>query len=403
MALTDREARQAKPAERQYTMADGKGLSLLVTPKGGKWWRFRYRYGGKQRMLSLGTYPETSLKQARDKRDEARGLLDDGVDPSAHRKATRAAQAEATANTFEALAREWYESKHSAEVVAEHAERNLRRLEQYAFPTLARTPVREINPPEVLDALRRIVDQGKVETAHRVKALIGQVMRYAIATGRAERDPTPDLRDALPPSRPTHHAALVKPDEVAPLLRTIDDYGGQPATRAALRLAPMLIVRPGELRKAEWADFDMERGEWATTAKGGVPLVVPLPRQALDVLRELEPITGRGSYVFPSVRGKGRPMSNNTINAALKRMGYGDEMTGHGFRAMARTILVERLGFPVEIVEMQLGHRVRDVHGRAYNRTQWLEDRRSMMQTWADYLDSLKAGDANVVPLKGRR
>ncbi|WP_440995639.1 tyrosine-type recombinase/integrase [Arhodomonas sp. SL1] len=390
MPLTATQIRNAIPGDRTYRLTDEKGLTLLVTPQGAKWWRLRYRFAGKERMLSLGTYPEVSLKRARQKRDEARALLADGVDPSASRKAARAAQVEAMANTFEALAREWYQTKHSLEVVPAHAERNLRRLEQYVFPTLSRTPVREINAPEVLETLRRIVRQGKLETAHRVKALIGQVMRYGIATGRADRDPTPDLRDALPPSRPTHHAALVKPEDVAPLLRAIEDYGGQPATRAALKLAPLLIVRPGELRKARWADFDLDRAEWVTTAKGRVPLVVPLSSQARDILGELNPLTGRGIYVFPSVRGRGRPMSNNTMNAALKRMGYGDDMTGHGFRAMARTILVERLGYPVEVVEMQLGHRVRDVHGRAYNRTEWLGNRREMMQAWADYLDRLR-------------
>jgi len=294
-------------------------------------------------------------------------------------------------NTLEAVAREWWESVHRHRVVASHADRNLRRLEMHVFPMLGRRPITEISPGELLDALRRVEQTGTIETAHRVRTLSGQVFRYAVATGRAERDIAADLRDALRAATTKHHPAIVDPEEIGPLLRAIHGYGGQPTTRAALRLAPYLFVRPGELRKAEWKDFDLDAAEWNyTPSKGGDPLVVPLPTQAVAILREIQGLTGQGQYVFPSLRGRGRPMSDNTLNAALHRMGYQDNMTAHGFRAMARTVLVERLNYPAEYVEQQLAHAVRDATGRAYNRTTHLEQRREMLQAWADYLDGLR-------------
>lgn len=371
---------------------DGGGLFLHIT-KGGKYWRLKYRYGGKEKLLALGVYPQVSLQAARKSRDEAREWLIQGIEPSAHRRATKAAQVEAAANTFEFVAREWYEMLHRHKVVPAHAARNLRRLEIHAFPLLGRRPIAEITPGELLQVLRRVESKGHIETAHRIKTLCGQVFRYAIPTGRAERDISADLRDALRPAETKHHPALIKPEEIAPLLRAIESYGGHFATCAALRLAPLLFVRPGELRKAEWSHFDLNAGEWHyVPSKGAHPLLVPLPRQAVEILREMESLSGGGRYVFPSIRGKGRPMSENTINAALHRLDYKGKMTGHGFRAMARTVLAERLNFPAEYIEQQLAHAVRDANGRAYNRTTHLEQRRNMLQAWADYLDALRSG-----------
>ncbi len=376
---------------------DGGGLYLHVQ-RSGNYWRLKYRYHGKEKLLALGVYPEVGLQDARRGRDEARELLSQGVDPSAHRRARRTASARASADTMEALAREWWESVHRHRVVSSHADRNLRRLEMHVFPMLGRRPIAEISSWELLEALRRVQQIGHVETAHRVCTLCGQVFRYAVATGRAERDISADLRGALLPAETEHHPAILEPAEIAALLRAIDAYGGQPATRGALRLAPLLFVQPGELRRAEWDDFDLDAAagaEWQyTPSKGGNPLVVPLPRQVVTILREMESLSGRGRYVFPSVRGKGRPMSENTVNAALHRLGYKDVMTGHGFRAMARTVLVERLNYPAEYVEQQLAHAVRDPLGRAYNRTTYLEQRREMLQAWADYLEGLQQDGA---------
>jgi len=389
MPLTIKEIEAAKPKTRIYRLNDGNGLLLQVMPTGSKLWRMRYRYGGKEKMISLGPYPEVSLKDARESRDEKRRQLYSGVDPSEARRNKRWNAEVKSANTFEGAAIAWFEQKHRREVVPEHATRNWRRLQIYALPRLGKLPTIEITPPIVLSVLREIDDQGITETAHRVKSLIGQIMRYAIALGIAERDPTRDLRDALPPSKPKHHPAVTNPSDLADLLVSLNVYAGDPITRAALRLTPLLLVRPGELRSARWADVDFERQEWTVTAKGGVNHLVPLAPQAIEIIESLRPITGRSEYILESQRSRRRPISNNTINAALHRLGYRDVATAHGFRATARTLLVERLGYPVEIVEMQLAHRVRDVHGRAYNRTQWFDQRREMMRSWANYLDNL--------------
>lgn len=402
--LTDAQIRGASPAERTFKLADGEGMFCEVTPSGARRWRLKYRYGGKERLLSLGTYPGTSLAAARAKRDACRRQLDQGLDPSAERRREKAAQAASAASAFADVAREWYEHKHRAEVVASHAARNLRRLEQHVFPTLGRRPVAEITAPEVLEPLRRIERKGHIETAHRVKTLVSQVMRYAVATGRAERDVTADLRDALKAAKPNHHAAIVDPDELGGLLRAIDTYSGQPATCAALKLAPLVALRPGELRTLRWDCIDWDNAQATVVQKGGSDLIVPLSRQALEILREIEPLSGRGEFLFPSARGGGRPLSDMTINAALAHLGYGERMKAHGWRAAFRTLAVERLGAPVEIVEMQLGHRVRDVHGKAYNRTQWLTERAEWMQRWADYLDRLREQNkAKVLPMPERQ
>jgi integrase len=400
MALTDTAVRNAKPDGKTKKLFDARGLYLEVAPAGGKWWRLKYRFGGKEKRLSLGVYPDISLKQARERRDEARRLLAAEIDPSAHRKAKKAAQDERAGNSFEVVAREWY-GKHTSAWAESHGSRIIRRFERDIFPWLGKRPVAEITPPELLAVVRRIEGRGALETAHRALQNCGQVFRYAIATARAERDPSQDLRGALPPVKEGHFAAVTDPKRLGEILRAFDGYEGTLPVRCALRLAPLVFVRPGELRKALWADIDLETAEWRyEVTKTGTPHIVPLSRQATEILEEIHPLTGRSSYVFPSARSAQRPMSDNAILAALRRMGIPkDEMTGHGFRAAARTILDEVLGFPPHLIEHQLAHAVRDPLGRAYNRTAHLPERRNMMQVWADYLDKLKAG-AVVLPFR---
>ena len=361
----------------------------------------------------MGTYPDTGLKAAREKRDQARALLAEGVDPSETRRAEKASRSQAVANGFEAVAREWHALIHLAEVSAGHAARTLIRLEQDVFPWLGGLSVGEIKAPQLLQTMRRIEARGAIETAHRALQACGQVFRYAIATGRAERDPTPDLRGALKPVLVQHMAAITDPKRVGELLRAIEGYKGMPITRAALQLAPLVFVRPGELRKAEWVEFDLDAAQWRIPAArmkrtkqeklSGTAHVVPLSRQAVAILRELHPLTGHGRYLFPSPRTGERPMSDNGVLSALRRMGFpSDEMTGHGFRAMARTLLAERLGVDEAVIEAQLAHAVKDSLGRAYNRTEFLEQRRKMLQTWADHLDRLRDG-AEIIPIKRSR
>lgn len=401
MSLTDTAIRNAKPGPKPLRLYDEKGLYLEVRPTGAKWWRFKYRFGGVEKLLSLGVYDEVSLKKARDRRDEARTLIADGIDPSQHRKAAKSARADRAANSFEVVAREWFE-KQSAGWVEHHGNRILRRLENDIFPWLGGRPVAEITSPELLATVRRIEDRGAIETAHRALANCGQVFRYAIATGRAERDPSRDLRGALTPVQGEHFAAITDPKRIPDLLRALDGYQGTLTVKCALRLAPLVFVRPGELRKAEWADVDLDAAEWRyTVTKTDTQHIVPLSTQAVEILRELHALTGGGQYVFPGARSPKRPMSENAVLAALRRTGIGkDEMSGHGFRAMARTILDEVLHFPPHLIEHQLAHAVRDPNGRAYNRTAHLPERHGMMQKWADYLDKLKAG-AEVIPLRG--
>jgi len=399
--LTDTKIRNAKPRQKPYKLTDGDGLFMIINPKGSKWWRFRYRFGGKEQLISLGTYPEVSLSDARDRRSEARRQVAAGINPSQLRKAQKAANLQ-NENTFEVIAREWH-TKFSPTWTPLHGATILRRLELNVFPWMGARPIIDIRPPELLMVLRRIESRGALETAHRVKIICGQVFRFAVATGRAERDVAADLRGALPPRKPNHFSAMTDPKKVAGLLQAIDGYQGSLVTRCALQLAPLLFVRPGELRQAEWAEIDLESAEWnipAEKMKTGNPHLVPLSRQTVGILKEIQPLTGAGRYVFPSARTPLRPMSNNALLAALRRMGFEkDEMTGHGFRAMARTILDEVLQVRPELIEHQLAHSVRDPLGRAYNRTKHLPERRQMMQTWADYLDGLKAG-AKIIPIR---
>ena len=405
MALTDIQVRSAKPRGKDYKLSDGEGLFLLIATTGGKRWRYKYRFGGKEKLLALGTYPDISLQEARHKLREARNQLANGYDPGAEKKVLKRHQAEQTAateNTFEAVAREWL-GKFSGQWSTSHKRTTLDRLERDVFPWLGNKPVGEIRPPDILMILRRVESRGVLESAHRVRTVCGQVLRYAVATGRAERDSAADLRGALPPVREKHHAALTDPKEVGDLLRAIEGLKGTFQVKCAMNLAPMIFVRPGELRQMEWAEVDLENAQWnipAEKMKMKQPHIVPLAEQAVAILRDLQPLTGTGRYVFPCHRSPMRPMSNNAVNAALRRMGYtSDEMTGHGFRAMARTILDEVLQVRPDFIEHQLAHAVRDPNGRAYNRTAHLVERRKMMQTWADYLDGLKAG-AKVIPIK---
>ncbi len=399
MALTDTAIRNTKPADKPLKLTDERGLYLLLKPNGSRWWRFDYRYGGKRKTLSMGVYPDVSLKEARNRRDEARKLLASDVDPGENRKAVKAAKLEKAANSFEVVTREWY-SKYSPSWNESHGERIIRRFERDIFPWIGSKPITEIAAPELLTTVRRIEDRGAVETAHRALGNCGQVFRYAIATGRATRDISADLRGALPPVKGEHFAAITEPKQVGALLRAIDGYTGSHVVRCALRLAPLVFVRPGELRKAEWKDIDLDGAEWRyIVTKTNTPHIVPLSTQAVEILKELQALTGRSPFVFPGARTNGRPMSDNAILAALRRMGIDkEEMSGHGFRAMARTILDEVLGVRPDFIEHQLAHSVRDPNGRAYNRTAHLPERRKMMQQWADYLDKLKAG-TKVIPL----
>lgn len=403
MPLTDTAIRKAKPTDKPIKLFDERGLFLMVVPAGGKWWRFRYRFAGKHKLLSMGVYPDVSLGNARERRDDARKLLANGVDPSEQRKATKAAGEARDANSFEVIAREWF-AKFSPRWALTHSSKIISRLERDIFPWLGARPIADVKAPELLACLRRIETRGTQDTAHRALQDCGRVFRYAVSTGRAERDPSGDLRGALAPAEGGHFAAITDPKAVGSLLRACDDYQGAFVTKCALRLAPLLFVRPGELRRAEWAEINLDLAEWnipGERMKMGVPHIVPLSTQAVAILRELHALTGGSRYVFPGARTNGRPMSDNAILAALRRMGIAkDEMSGHGFRAMARTILDEVLGVRPDFIEHQLAHAVRDPNGRAYNRTAHLPERRKMMQQWADYLDKLKAG-ADVIPLHG--
>lgn len=398
--LTDTAIKKAQPKEKIYRLFDGGGLYLEVNPAGGRYWRLKYRFANRERRLAIGVYPAVTLKAAREKAQKARQQIADGIDPSEAKRQEKIARAVGTAASFRAIAEEWFdkEKPHWSE---SHKERLTWIFKSALFPYIGHRPIAEINPPELLAALRRTESKGAIETANRAKQVAGQVFRYAVATGRAERDPTPDLKGALATPKVKHHPTLTDPKDVANLLRAIDGFSGTPTVTAALKLSPLLFVRPGELRHMEWAEINWAESRWEIPAekmKMGLAHIVPLPQQAIEILRDLQPLTGRGKYVFPSARGASRPLSENGVRTALRTLGFTNEqLTPHGFRAMARTLLDEVLGYRVEWIEHQLAHAVKDANGRAYNRTSHLKDRVKMMQGWADYLDHLKSG-SNVIP-----
>lgn len=418
MALTDLEVKNAKVTGKPEKKSDGGGLFLLVQPdsvrindkkkeeivRGAKYWRLAYRFAGKQKTLALGVYPDVSLSEARERREEARKILANGADPSAVKKAQKAVVVALAENSFELVAREWF-SKHAPNWKENHSSKIIARLEKDVFPWIGAMPIADIAAPALLAAIRRIEARGALETAHRALACCGQVFRYAVATGRAERDPTGDLRGALPPvKKEKHFAAITDPKKVGELMRDIDGYSGSYIVKSAFKLSPLLFVRPGELRKMEWAELDLDKAEWIIPAgkmKMGVTHIVPLARQAVEVLRGIHPLTGRSKYVFHGERDHDRPMSDNAIRSALRRMGWAnDEMTPHGFRAMASTIL-DNMGYKQEWLERQLAHEEPNKIKAAYKREAWrmyLPERTTMMQAWADYLDKLKVG-AEVIPL----
>jgi len=394
MALNDTAIRKAKPKAAPYKLSDGGGLFLLVNTNGSKWWRHSYRFDGKQKTISLGVYPEVSLKDARAKHAEARKKLAQGTNPSVDRKLEKSARLEDSKNSFELLARDWVTTQLRS-LTQSHRDRTLKRFEHYLFPWIGNQPIKSIKAPDLLDCLRRIQKLNKLETAHRTLQAAGQVFRYAVQQGLASRDITSDLKGAIPAPTVKHMASLTEPDQVADLLKAIDGFTGSLIVQHALKLAPLVFVRPGELRRAKWADIDLKAAEWKyQVSKTKTEHIVPLSIQALAIFNALHPISGNREFVFPGAHDPKKPMSDAAINAALKRLGYDTQkdITGHGFRAMARTILHERLNFDPLVIEQQLAHRVPDALGSAYNRTKFLAQRKLMMQHWADYLDGLKVG-----------
>jgi integrase len=400
--LSDTEIRQAKPADKPRKLFDGGGLYLLVDANGKKGWRLKYRFAGKEKLLSLGVYPTVSLVKAREKRDECRKLLDKGLDPSLARKAAKREGEERQATTLKRLAKEWHGQQ--SNLSQKTREMAWRRLELEVFPSLGGVPVADITPRMILEGVLRPMERrGVVELAHRTKSIISRVLRYGVACGYLERDLTADLKGALQPFERKHLAALTDPQQVGGLLRAIDGFDGSFVVRSALLLHPLLAVRPGELRHMEWSEVDLEEAIWSIPAqkmKMKSPHMVPLSQQAVGILRGLQALTGNGRYVFPSIRSTARPISNNTLNAALRRIGYStEEMTSHGWRAVFRTLADEVLQERIDHIEQQLAHTVKDALGRAYNRTQFLAERRAMMQRWADYLDGLTSG-RKVIPIR---
>lgn len=394
MPLTDTAIRNAKPKSVNYKIPDERGMYLFVMKAGGKSFRFDYRFLGKRYTLTLGTYPDVTLVQAREGRDAARKLLADGVNPSEQRKAIKASKKTNAINSFEAIAREWI-STHMKDKSESHTGRILRRFELYLFPWIGKRAIAEISAPEFLTSIKRIQNQNKLETAHRTMQAAGQVFRYAVQTGRATRDITVDLKGAIPSSTSVPMASFTEPSDVAELLRAIDGFKGTLTVQSALRLAPLVFVRPGELRTAKWSDINLEDKEWRyRVSKTKTDHLVPLSKQAVAILKDIYPLSGHGVFVFMGGHDPKKPMSEAAINAALKRMGYDTktQITGHGFRAMARTILHERLDIDPNIIEHQLAHKVPDALGVAYNRTKFIKQRRQMMQQWSDYLDELKVG-----------
>ena len=393
VALTAVQVEQALPREKQYKLSDERGMFLLVSPNGSKYWRLKYRYARKEKSLALGVYPDVSLADARVKRDEARKLLAADLDPGEVKKTRRIEAIQQADDSFLAIATEWFHTKMSNRSKS-HRDRTWRALERDLFPSFGNRPIAQVTAMELLQALRKIESRGAIETAHRAKQTAGQIFRYAVSTGRSERDPSTDLKGALKEPKKKHLAAITAPEQVGKLLIAMDNFAGTHTVQTALLLSPLLFVRPGELRHMEWSEIDWGNRQWEVPAgkmKTRNPHLVPLSTQAIALLIDQQKLTGNGRYVFPSARGASRPLSENGVRTALRTIGYtNDDMTPHGFRAMARTLLDEVLNFRIDWIEHQLAHAVRDANGRAYNRTTHLEGRRSMMQAWADYLDSLR-------------
>jgi integrase len=399
--LTDIKIKSAKPKDKPYKLAAGRGLHLLVKTDGSKHWQFRFRFDGKENTISIGRYPEVSLANAEKLATNALELLANGINPSENKKAAKATKTGALVNSFEVVAREWAMS-YFTNKSASHHDRTMRRLENYIFPWLGSKPISEINAPQILEAVKRIENLNKLETAHRTLQATSQVFRHAVQTGRALRDPCVDLRGALPATVVKHMAAFTEPKQIAELLRAIDGFTGSLTVQTALRLSPLVFTRPSELRTAKWADIDLDAYEWRyRVSKTNTMHLVPLSKQAAKLFADMHPLSGHGEFVFQGGHDPNKPMSAAAINAALKRMGYDtqQDITAHGFRAMARTILHERLNIDPYIIEHQLAHKVPDTLGAAYNRTKFIEQRKTMMQQWADYLDELKAV-AKIVPFK---
>lgn len=390
--LTDNAIKNLKASDKLFRTFDSNGLYIEVSPSGGKWWRLKYRFFGKEKRLSLGTYPNVSLKEAREQRDVFKKLIAVGVDPSENRKSKKHTFIQNSCNSFESVAREWI-AKYGKNWSETHLDKTQRRFERDVFPYLGKRAISQITAHEILICVQRIESRGALETAHRALQSCGQVMRYAVATARSDRDPTVDLKGALPPLLGQHFAAVTDPQEVAELLRSFENYKGTLTVKCALKLAPLVFVRPVELRTAKWSDINFEKSEWSyLVTKTKSQHIVPLSTQAISILKEIYPVTGSSQFVFPSGVSFHRPMSDNAILSAMRRLDIPKEtMTGHGFRAMARTILDEVLGFRPDFIEHQLAHAVRDPNGRAYNRTAHLPQRHQMMQAWADYLDKLKS------------
>ncbi len=403
MPLADTFVRQVKPSGKPAgdSYADGGGMYLLVKPS-GKYWRMDYRFAGKRKTLALGVYPAVTLAQARKRRDDAKALLADGQDPNVAKREEKIAKQTSAGNTFEKITEQWLKA-----TAAERKENTQQKVENWlrkdVLPLIGKQPIALLGPRDVLAVARKMEERGAIDSSKRVVQICGQIFRYAVAEGSAERDVTQDLRGALQKAERRHYAAITEPSQLAPLLRAIDGYMGHIYSRTALKLTPLVFVRPGELRTAEWSEIDFEAAEWripAAKMKMANDHVVPLSTQAVELLREVQPISGHGKYVFPSIRTGERPMSENTVNAALRALGYDNTMqTAHGFRATARTILDEVLGERVDLIEHQLAHAVKDTNGRAYNRTAHLPARKAMMQRWSDYLDQLKKG-AQVLQFK---
>ncbi len=393
MAMTARQVDAAKPKNKSYRISDEKSMYLEVTSKGAKYWRLKYRFAGKEKRLALGVYPETTLQEAREKRDDARKLLAKGIDPGSVRRAQKLSNAQAAENSFEAVAWEWLEIKMKGKSKG-HRIRAARYIKRDLVPVFGKRPIDSIEPPELLAALRRVEKCGTVDTAHRVKQTAGAIFRYAIATSRANRDPSADLAGALETPEKGNFAAITDPDILGQLLLAVDVYRGTSTVKAALSLTALLFPRQVELRFMEWTEINWDEKIWEVPKermKRRRPHIVPLSGQALEILKEQQLVSGRGKFVFPSARGASRALSENGVNVALRIMGFDNKThTAHGFRATARTIMDEKLNIRVDLIEHQLSHEVKDTNGRAYNRTTFLEQRREMMQQWADYLDALR-------------